>query len=412
MIRFPSKISVGHSALSRLFELLLFGSLAISAISAADVTPNTEASNEAKNLAQMNCGAQIEAIMPDGRPAIIASRTLSDNNPTALIMDDDTISCALQGGETTFVIALPKAALLDRFTFVNENAAARGELKIAVSNYRLPANSSKWTEVEGVIPFARKRLFNLSMLGIEAKYVRLSFHVEKEGRIAALGLYGEASLKRFAEKQGRIAPAKVKNFSNTFNLEDVVNFNFANVYARAHIVYVSSGSPFAAQRMIDDDTVTAFHFAKTDPHPTVIVELADREDLHRVSALYTMQSGRLDVYIADHLQDEPGDLRDLTPIATITDPGNGKAAVNFDSRGARYVALRWTPNSAPDRNENFELAEINAFGHVPLSILQTTEAPLFASNSAGGHHPGEGGPDFSNKLGTLADPPVIPELSP
>jgi hypothetical protein len=348
--------------------------------------------------------------MPDGRPAIIANRTLSDNNPTALIMDDDTISCPLQGGQTTFVIALPKAALLDRFTFVNENAAARGELKISVSNYRLPANSSKWTDVEGVIPFSRKRLFNLSMLGIEAKYVRLSFNVEKEGRIAALGLYGEQSLRKFAEKQGQVAP--VKNFSNTVYLEDVINFNFANLYARAHIVYVSSGSPFAAQRMIDDDTVTSFHFAKTDPHPTVIVELADREQLHRVSALYKMQTGQLEVFITDNLPGDPGDLSNLTPITALTDPGNGKAAVNFNPRGARYVALRWTPNSSAARDENFELAEINAFGHVPLSVLQMTEAPLFAENSTGGHHPGEGSPDFSNKLGTLADPPVIPELSP
>ena len=90
-------------------------------------------------------------------------------------MGDDTISCPLQGGDTTFVIALPKAALIDRLTFVNENATARGDLKIAVSNDRLPANSAKWTEVDGVIPFARKRLFNLSMLGVEANYVRLFF---------------------------------------------------------------------------------------------------------------------------------------------------------------------------------------------------------------------------------------------
>src|SRR3977135_1876149 len=144
--------------------------------------------------------------MPDVRRAAIAIRTSSDASPTALIMDDDTISCPLQGGETTFVIALPKAALLDRFTFVNENAAARGELKIAVSNYRLPASSSKWTEVEGVIRFARKRLFNLSMLGVEAKYVRFSFHVEKETRLAALGLDGQKSLPDLHEKQVRIIP--------------------------------------------------------------------------------------------------------------------------------------------------------------------------------------------------------------
>jgi hypothetical protein len=410
MIRFPSKISFGHSVLNSLFELFLFGSLAISAISAADVSENTETVNEAKNIAQMNCGAQIQCIMPDGRPAAIASRNTLDTSPTALIMDDDTISCPLQGGDTTFVIALPKAALLDRFTFVNENAAARGELKISVSNYRLPASSSKWTEVEGVIPFARKRLFNLSMLGVEAKYVRLSFHVEKEGRIAALGLYGEESLKKFAEKQGRLTP--VKNFTHAFNLEDVVNFNFANLYARAHVVFVSSGSPFAAQRMIDDDTVTSFQFSKTDPHPTVIVELADREQLHRISALYKMQKGRLDVYLADELSEDPSDLRDLRPIATTTDPGTGKSAVNFNPHGARYVALRWTPDSAENHNDGFELAEINAFGDVPLSILHTTEEPLFASNSTVRSVPGESGPDFSNKLGVLADPPVIVEVSP
>ena len=170
----------------RCLEIILLITLAASVMSAAPASEDKEAPNDAKNIAQMNCGAQIECIMPDGRTATIADRASLEQSPTALIMDDDTISCPLQGGDTTFVIALPKTALIDRFTFVNENATARGELKIAVSNCPLPAKSSKWTEVDGVIPFARKRLFNLSMLGVEAKYVRLSFHVEKEGRIAAL----------------------------------------------------------------------------------------------------------------------------------------------------------------------------------------------------------------------------------
>jgi len=404
MIRFPSQLRFGQ----RLFELFLFGILAFCLISAASARGDENDPNQAKNLAQMNCGAQIECTMPDGRLATIANRS-QDVGPAALIMDDDTISCPLQGGDTTFVIALPKASFIDRFTFVNENAAARGELKIAVSNYRLPANSSKWTEVEGVIPFARKRLFNLSMLGIEAKYVRLSFSVEKEGRIAALGLYGQESLERYSQRQSRIM--QVRNSTRTPNLEDIVNFNFANSYAHAHVVFVSSGSPFSATRMIDDDAVTSFHFSKTDPHPTVIVELADRESLHRISSLYKMQASRLDVYLTDQLPDDPGNLEGLQPIATVTDPGNGKAAVNFDPRGARYVALRWTPGVS-DRREDFEVAEINAFGDMPLSILHTTEVPLYASNLANRPAPGEGGPDFSNKLGTLADPPLLTLVSP
>jgi len=32
--------------------------------------------------------------------------------------------------------------------------------------------------VDGTISFSHKRLFNLSMLGVETRFVRLSFHVE------------------------------------------------------------------------------------------------------------------------------------------------------------------------------------------------------------------------------------------
>ncbi len=113
-------------------------------------------------------------------------------------MDDDTVSCPLQTGETTFVIKVPAASLLDRLSFVNENAAAGGDLKISVSNSRLPAHSPKWQEVDGNITFTGKRLFYLSMLGVEARYVRLSFRVEKPGRISSLGLYGGERAERFA----------------------------------------------------------------------------------------------------------------------------------------------------------------------------------------------------------------------
>jgi hypothetical protein len=44
----------------------------------------------------------------------------------------------------------------------------------------LPADSPKWTEVDGIVPFAHKRLFKLSILGVETKFVRLSFRVEAQ----------------------------------------------------------------------------------------------------------------------------------------------------------------------------------------------------------------------------------------
>src|SRR5437870_3369099 len=264
MIRFRSKIQCRQRSVGLLGIVLL---LFIKSAFASDRNVSPDSANQAKNLARMNCGAQIEYTSPDGRLTPISAAFTQGVNAAALIMDDNTISYPLPEGETNFVITLPKTALLDRFTFVNENAAARGQVRISVSNYRLPANSPRWTEVERIIQFAHQRLVDVSLLGVEAKFVKLSFRVEKAGRIAALGLYGEESLEKFAARQGHVT--RINNSYRSPRLEDIVNFNFANLYARARVVYVSSGPTTMTQRMIDEDTATSFHFSPVDPHPTV-----------------------------------------------------------------------------------------------------------------------------------------------
>ena len=138
-----------------------------------------------ENLVQMKCGARIECITPDGQNGRV-SKLADPAAATALISDDDTVTCLLREGRTDFVVELPKAGTLDRLTFLNENSAARGELKIAVSDQRLKADSTGWVEVEGIVPFSHKRLFGVSLIGIEAKFVRLSFHVDKAGPIGTV----------------------------------------------------------------------------------------------------------------------------------------------------------------------------------------------------------------------------------
>ena len=168
-------------------------------ISTASANAGDEGSSSAdRNLTRTKSGARIECTTPDGRILEVAAAGEQNKNAAALIMDDDTVSCPLPEGQTTFVIKLPTTALLDRFTFVNENAAAVGHLKISVSNDRLSADSPEWTDVDGSTAFTRKRLVNLLMVGVEARYVKLTFKVEKAGRIASLGLYGGETLERFA----------------------------------------------------------------------------------------------------------------------------------------------------------------------------------------------------------------------
>ena len=378
----------------------LFLTAPVRPVVAEDTTAAFDVSNPAKNLARMNCGATIGLVGADGRVLVAPSTTKGDSNVTALILDDDTLSYPLQEGETTFLLTFPRVSLLDRFTFVNENATAAGEMKIFVSNSRLHADSPKWVEVHGSTPFTGKRLVNQSLLGVEARYVKLSFRVAKAGRIAGLGLYGGQSLQTFGARQAGVV--RVRNVAATRRLEDMLNFNFANLYARARIVFVSSGAEAYAKRMIDDDVITAFQFAPTDPHPTVIVELAERERLHRISALYKMEAGRLDVFLLQELGANPGDLSGRTPIASVTDAtGGGKAAVDFDPEGAQYVALRWTPAEKSSR-KSFEVAEVSAFGDMPLSMLSTSELPdVYADNSMGLMSPP-----------LVTQPPRLPVVSP
>jgi hypothetical protein len=177
---------VGRLALS-ILGALAFSSAPIRPSLAADAAPTERECNATKSLARMHGGAKIDCITPDGRLSEVPSAGEKDSRAAA-IKEDDTLSCLLQEGETTFIISFPKTSLLDRFTFINENAGVRGEMKIAVSNDQLPANSPKWTDVSGKTEFISKRLFNLSMVGVEARYVKLSFHVKKGGHIAVLDL--------------------------------------------------------------------------------------------------------------------------------------------------------------------------------------------------------------------------------
>ena len=137
----------------------------------------------ADGLARNN--PQIEYIAPDGQFSSLTAAHPGAHKPSAAFVDPETISGALREGETTFIIQLSKKSTADRFTFLNENTAACGELRIAVSDSPLSANSPKWTEVDGIVPFAHKRLFKLSMLGVETKFVRLSFKVDGQNQDSA-----------------------------------------------------------------------------------------------------------------------------------------------------------------------------------------------------------------------------------
>lgn len=92
----------------------------------------------------------------------------------------------LRRGVSSFVIQLEKLKPAGSFTFVNENARAEGRMLIAVSDRVLAPDSPGWKSVAGAIPFRHKRRFALSLVGVEANYVRLTFEVDRAPKVAGL----------------------------------------------------------------------------------------------------------------------------------------------------------------------------------------------------------------------------------
>jgi hypothetical protein len=189
---------------------------------------------------------------------------------------------------------------------------------------------------------------------------------------------------------------------------DSSTVDLAKLSADAKVVYVSSGSLSLARRIIDGNPATSFDFSSFDPHPTAVVELAENRRLHRVTALCKMEGGRLDVYLLDKFDNGSTDFLNAKPIASITNPNGGKTAVEFEPRGARYVALRWTREKAT--TTSFKVAEISAFAADSYSAFDFVPPPSVTQSAI--QMTSNGGPDFSNTLGTLADPPVAPPVQP
>ena len=365
-----------HHQLGVLTTIVIGGSLFFGSHGAiAENTDSKGRANDAKNLARYNCGARIIWMSPNNvrnsHPGKNESAAAND-----LLLDDNTLSHDLTAGQHALVVALPDISNLTRFVFVNEKAQLHGTMQMFVSNSRPLLNDHKWVAAGETVRVDGQRFVSVPLTATEAKYVRVVFNVEKPGTIAGLGLYGQQTLQSFAMRQ----PPEADEVATTTEASkdptiDNLNFNFANRYAQATVLAVSSGSPNLVNRMIDDDATTQFDFAPNDKLPTVIVELGLRERLCRIGLVCAMEPGALEVYLLNQ-RAAIATLEQLRPVMTVKDDnGDGKITAEFSPRGARYVALRWVANRNPSSGLKFSIAEIGAFSDVAPPTLQGQAIP-------------------------------------
>jgi hypothetical protein len=352
--------------------------------------PETVIRRAPVNLARYSFGTQIEAV-PQSNAATelqLSSKTTDNNtSETALLCDDPTIGYALPGGTSTLLITFSKIENVDSISFSNRDA--KGNITIASSNAKLPADSPQWHEV------ARQEIagdvFNARIGPGEAKYIRLTIDLKEPGRISALDVLATLGTSDMASSQ----PQNV-----TFQSENAVliGHNLASVGARTRVVYVTSGADLVqANNMIDNHPATRFSFANNDGSPAAIVDLGKAASIRRISTLFARSNGRMEFYVLPSL---PGTeaahqglvldgsaLARLIPVGSVEADGSGRAAVDFSVTAGRYIMVKWTP--AAQENAPFSIAEIAVFGGVQgpgliAANVTKTRSPELSSDEKDG----------------------------
>ena len=324
-----------------------------------------QASAYPENLARRHLGARVESTSASGDTSAAA----------ALLSGDPTARYSLPAGSSSLLIALPKIENVDSISFTN--SGAKGNVSIATSNAKLPADSPQWQKAADEELSGDTVKANIGPS--EAKYVRLTFNVTEPGQIGSLGLYATAAVSDFTKPRS----AAAEEDSTTIGL---ISYNRSDIHSKARALYVSSGSDAKqAHNIIDDQTNTTYSFAAEDGTPATVIDLGKTSSIRRLSAAYAPRAGKMEFYVlkslprrganADTITLDEATFATMAPVGTANDDGSaGRASVDFPETSGRYVMVRWLP--AAQENQSFTLAEVAAIGSTP-------NGQLLAANTSG-----------------------------
>lgn len=336
------------------------------------------------NLARPSAGAQL----------VVAG---GNSDTAALLRDDDPLGYPLGAGDTSMTLTLPQIEVLKRFNFLNLTAA--GKVTVSVSTGK--GADATWREVQSKT-FAGTDVVTCDFGSVEARQVKIDFHLDAPGRVDTFGLFGLKTLS--AAASGRYAAQGEE--------KKALLYNYAVSSPDAGVVMVSPGEDIKeAQAMADGDVGTSFAFKTTDPEPMAVVDLGTSRTLNRVSASFKSGPGHLDVYLLADPMDKsalakgtaPRTIQDVIktdfpaghePILTAEtgqQVGLNRLSGNVNAQSGRYLVLNFHPAAGvaavdgaaadfkdfkdvdfkdtaaqrPGTGQALEVSELTAYGNTP-----------------------------------------------
>jgi len=383
------------------------------------------------NMARWFFGATLIQQDKNGALTRIVFQNRADS-PYSLLLDDDaTASLKLPAGETRVVIDIGGTKTTTRFGFFCFSAAGSVDLYSSNASDLVktldPADTKVWTPVNAHADLTARTSVDLSLRGLEARYVMVVFHLTQPGEIGPVALFGNADVSSLAD----IAPdQEEKKDPNkkaaVVNQNDLIEFDYANRAFGSKVTHVAGGDVKDAQAVLSSDPtkklVLGDNTTQTAPgQPTkltnvFVVDMGKERDINKVGLLFnTGGPGKFEFYFLNALPTEDAaaktaslqDARQAQPILLAAMSGSlaealilaqvapdlggvstvqylpdnffdqnkpgitqnvttdsTRVAQTFDNNlKFRFALVRWVPNSP--NQPPVEILRVNLIGKVP-----------------------------------------------
>jgi hypothetical protein len=247
----------------------------------------------------------------------------ADAPPTigALLDDDATVAVPFLQGESTVIVDIGIVHSIERFGFFSFSASGTVDIYYGVDTPQsAKLNDKAWQPANVHQAFASRRIVNVDLKTIEARYVMMVFKMTKPGTIGPLALFTSVDLKHPIQAPNQEdANGKVK----VVPPEDLVEFDYAQSAYGSKVSAVSGGPVDEAQNVLTSDPSKSLTLgansdnAPKKPENIFIVDMGSKRDISKLGLLYsTSGNGTFEFYFLDTL---PGTLTtSTTPIATNT----------------------------------------------------------------------------------------------
>ena len=316
----------------------------------------------------------------------------------ALLDEDATAQIPFTQGSSSVIVDVGIMRTIERFGFFSFSAAGSVDIYYTdVTPQSAKPDDKIWQSANIHQAFGAKRIVNVDLKALEARFVMLVFNLTTPGDIGPVALFASVDLKNpIPAPNQEDANGKVKIVPP----EDLVEFDYAQSAYGSKVSDLSGGALDEAQNVLTSDPSKKLTLAATNgtdavkPENIFVVDMGAKRDINKVGLLFqTDGNGTFSFYFLDKLPEKPTDTPPPARPKTALDQylRSPPPILLASNDNAFAAALFLAQDTAPSTNG------VQPIDYLPPDFFSVNK-PGFTQAITGNTNPGRVAGTFDNTL--------------